>query len=71
MPIPVSQLETWSLRTTASASARYERLREVLQNDAALRDLTGREREPRGEITLCRVIRDGLGFDAALNKERE
>lgn len=38
MTIPESQLETWSRQgTTASASALYERIRNALQNDAALR----------------------------------
>lgn len=32
---------------------------------------TGRGRETRGEITLHRVSRELLGFDAALKKERE
>lgn len=32
---------------------------------------TGRGRETRGEITLHRVTREQLGFDAALNKEKE
>ena len=32
---------------------------------------TGRGRETRGEITLHRVTRELLGFDAALNKEKE
>ncbi len=32
---------------------------------------TGRGRETRGEITLRRVSRELLGFDAALKKEKE
>jgi hypothetical protein len=32
---------------------------------------TGRGRETRGEITLHRVSRELLGFDAALKKEKQ
>ena len=39
MAIPESQLETWSRQgTTDSATALYERIRNALQNDAALRN---------------------------------
>ena len=32
---------------------------------------TGRGRETRGEVTLCRVSQELLGFDAALKKDKE